>query len=74
MICSNSRNRTLELQCDHCGFVYSLLINSEDIIRYQSGTLVQDAFPYLSAGERELIISRTCNSCWTNLFGDNSED
>jgi hypothetical protein len=74
MICSNGRNRTFELTCSHCGATHSLLVNSEDIIKYQAGALVQDAFPYLSAGERELIISRTCDSCWTNLFGDNNED
>lgn len=74
MICSNGRNRTLELSCSHCGATHSLLVNSEDIIKYQAGSFVQDAFPYLSAGERELIISRTCDSCWNNMFGQSEEE
>ena len=38
-----------------------------------SRRLVQDIFPDLSIGDRELLISRTCNTCWQELFG-NGED
>ena len=34
----------------------------------------QDAFSYLSAGERELIISGTCSECWNKLFADYEEE
>lgn len=74
MICSNGRTCNLELVCSHCGVVQSILVNPEDILKYQSGAYVQDAFPYLSAGEREMIISHTCDTCWNNMFGQSEEE
>ena len=38
---------------------------------------IQDIFPELSIGDRELLISNTCNTCWQQLFGsceDEEED
>jgi hypothetical protein len=34
---------------------------------------VQNAFPYLNADERELLISQTCGACWKEMFGDEEE-
>lgn len=31
---------------------------------WRSGTFVQDAFPYLTVSDRELLISGVCDSCW----------
>ena len=33
-----------------------------------SGELIQDALPYLSASEREMLISGTCDDCWQKMF------
>jgi hypothetical protein len=33
------------------------------------GVFIQDALPSLSAGERELLISKTCEPCFDKLFG-----
>lgn len=30
---------------------------------------MQDIFPDLPIGDRELLISGTCNTCWQNMFG-----
>lgn len=38
------------------------------------GKHAQDAFPYLSAQEREMLISGICGACWDNLFADEEED
>jgi len=32
---------------------------------------MQDIFPELSVGDRELLISGTCNTCWDKLFPSN---
>jgi hypothetical protein len=50
-----------------------------DIDQYQRWhsreILVQDAFPHLSASQRELIMSGTCPECWVGMFGyDNEEE
>ena len=31
---------------------------------YRTGALIQDVFPYLSADEREMLISGICPECW----------
>ena len=68
-------NDVLEVQCKHCSIVYTILANREDIVRWQAGEgYIQDVLAYLSAGERELLISGTCNNCWTNMFGSDEED
>lgn len=34
------------------------------------GGYIQDLMPTLTAGERELLISGTCDSCWKEMFGE----
>lgn len=35
---------------------------------YRSGRVkIQDAFPTLTADQRELLISHTCPKCWDNM-------
>jgi len=41
----------------------------DEIKKYELGVFVQDAFPNLSAGDREQIITGTHPECWSNLFG-----
>jgi hypothetical protein len=41
---------------------------------WQSGEYIQDALPMLNAGEREMLISQTCNDCWADLFGEPEDD
>ena len=73
MIAAN--NDVLEVQCKHCGIVYTILANREDVVRWQAGEgYIQDVLAYLSAGERELLISGTCDNCWKNMFGSDEED
>jgi hypothetical protein len=62
--------RPFQVICSHCGIVYDLLINPEDLILWQAGTLIQECMDYLTAAERELLISQTCDNCWKNLFGE----
>jgi hypothetical protein len=59
----------LEKECRMCGNSWQLEVDGYDYDawRYQ-GVLVQDAFPYLTVDERELIISSTCGQCWDNMF------
>jgi hypothetical protein len=34
----------------------------------------QDAFPHLTADERELLISGTCGSCFNAMFPEDDEE
>ena len=56
--------------CRHCQKDHKLMVNMEDVASWQAGEYIQDAMPYLSAGERELLISGTCDDCWEKMFGE----
>lgn len=36
-------------------------------IAYAKGTLIQDAFPFLNADQREFILTGICPECWDNM-------
>ncbi len=45
-----------------------LPITDAQIAKYHNGALVQDAFPHLTADQREFIISGATAEEWINLF------
>lgn len=46
-------------------------VRDEDLKDYTSGILlIQQAFPYLTLEQRELIISGMTNDMWDELFGN----
>jgi len=57
------------VNCHMCDKEHTVEVFEEDYHRWEAGELIQDAMPYLSAGERELLISGTCESCFYRLFG-----
>jgi hypothetical protein len=59
----------LHIPCRLCGKVYTITVEKEDYETYKSGMgYIQDIFPYLSAADRELLISQTCDECWHKMF------
>lgn len=55
--------------CILCRREYLLSITEKDLERWHSGTdKIQDVFPYLTASERELLISGICGICFDELF------
>jgi hypothetical protein len=74
MIAASERSKVVNVDCVQCKTKYSLLVNPKDIISWQAGKYIQDAMPYLSSAERELLISQTCDTCWKHMYGvDNDE-
>lgn len=68
---NTSMNKThilTEIRCWHCGRLYTIQLSKAGIEARENGALVQDAFPELTADERELLISGTCGECWDKLF------
>ena len=45
-----------------------LPITDAQIAKYHNGALVQDAFPHLTADQREFIVSGATAEEWINLF------
>lgn len=67
---TNNREVTVVTRCPFCGRASEVEVNEMDYLDWQDGALAQDAFPYLSASEREMLISGICDSCWDGMFGD----
>lgn len=60
-------------QCPFCGRGNEVEVNEADYWNWDDGMLAQDAFPYLSADEREMLISGICPTCWDKMFGSDEE-
>ena len=63
------RDIKIDITCPFCGNAHSVEVKESDYNAWQSGTLAQIAFPYLSATEREQLISQVCPSCQKRIFG-----
>ena len=62
------------VQCVRCDNVHILLVGCDDLQRWKDGELIQDAMPYLSADEREILISNVCGLCFEQMFGEGEDD
>ncbi len=74
MVATKIRNLTVGNRCPMCGKVHTVTVNKTDFERWQSGVSIQSAFPYLSANEREILISGTCPKCWDSMFSFGEEE
>jgi len=61
-------SHTLMLFCGMCNKTVEVQVKLEDYCRYVQGELIQNCFPYLSDGEREMLITQTCEECFDSLF------
>lgn len=68
MIRFNYKEVGVVTRCPFCGRCNEVEVNEDDYFDWQDGMLIQDAFPYLSANEREMLISGICPTCWDKMF------
>ena len=73
MVKINFKEVTVVTQCPFCGRANEVAVNEEDYWAWDDGELAQVAFPYLSANEREALISGICPTCWDKMFGGDEE-
>lgn len=73
---TNTKNFAVPTVCPYCQTATLVFVNEADYLRWCDGELAQNAFPYLSADEREQLISGICPSCWDDMFyvGDDDEE
>lgn len=65
----------IETVCPFCGRVNEVIVENSDFIDWQFNAYhAQDAFPYLTAEEREALISGICKDCWYNAFHEEEEE
>lgn len=56
-------------QCFHCKQMVTLPISNSDLTKFRkSGKLIQNFFPKLTPGEREILISGICGKCFDKMF------
>ena len=70
----NYKEVTVITACPFCGHANEVEVNEMDYLDWQDGMLVQEAFPYLSADEREMLISGICPTCWAKMFLTEEEE
>ena len=69
MVALTNRTDAFTVVCRHCETSHTLLVNITDVAEWKLGKYIQDAMPYLSVDERELLISGTCGTCFDKMFG-----
>lgn len=59
-------NRTfiVRTKCFDCGKEVMVNVNVKDYVAWKRGALIQEAMPYLTADEREILISQICGECY----------
>jgi hypothetical protein len=67
-------NVLVEGPCYSCSEKQAVVVKTADLSRFRAGDFAQDCFPYLSAPEREFLISGICDKCWNDMFGDEEEE
>lgn len=70
----NYKEVTVVTRCPFCGHGNFIEVNEDDYDDWSDGELAQNAFPYLSADEREMLISGTCPTCWSKMFPPEPEE
>ncbi len=58
----------VSIVCRSCDKVHLVVVPLSDYKKWEGGMLIQNAFPYLSPGTRELLISELCEDCFDKMF------
>ena len=54
--------------CKMCRKTVMFSVRREEWEKFKTGIFVQDAFPFLTLGQREMLISQICEECWDTLW------
>lgn len=68
------RDIRIEITCPFCGTTHFVEVAERDYNNWWNGQLAQEAFPYLSATEREQLISQVCPKCQDDIFGEEDDE
>jgi hypothetical protein len=60
--------------CPYCGEPASIGVDEEAYREWKAGVLIQNAFPSLTASEREVILTGYHPECWDEALADDEED
>lgn len=63
-------NIDVTIDCAMCSESVTVAVDPIAYQEWKDGKPLERAFDYLTASEREMLKSRTCQKCWDSLFGD----
>lgn len=64
-----------EFECEICHEKHTLMLDPMTLMRYLNRACnITEAFPHLSADDRELIISGICGKCYDAMFSNEDEN
>lgn len=58
----------IKTTCPFCGKEQIIEVEEKDYEKWRKGGLIQSCFSYLSADEREALMTGICNKCWDETF------
>lgn len=64
----------LSITCSRCRIGTVVRFYHRDLKNWVRGELIQNAFPYLSVDDRELMISQTCPQCYAEITYNYEDD
>jgi len=67
-IMTDKTQKEITKKCISCDYEAKISATNEQLQRYQNGELIQNVFPNVSPGDRELFISGICGTCFDNMF------
>jgi hypothetical protein len=56
------------------GRPFTVKVKLADMNRWLNGEMIQVAFPYLSADEREVCMTGIDNVAWDDMFGESDDE
>jgi hypothetical protein len=67
----NAEDCTFQVICLSCREKHQFDVSEKALENYSKGEiLIQDAFPFLPSGERELLVSGICSNCFDEMFAE----
>lgn len=60
-------NHKIPIECEMCHREFVIEVSFKDFQEWTNDYLIQDAMPYLSPAESELLISATCPKCFDSM-------
>lgn len=70
-----STSKAVHCQCVMCSKMITLYVKELDFYAWsEAGACIQDAFPYLTPDEREIMMSGICGQCFTRTFEEKRYD
>lgn len=62
------------IKCPDCRTQEVFTVSEYALSEYESGALMQKAFPMLNAGQRERLITGICGDCFDKMFSPEEGD